>query len=604
MHRYALLALLLAAATVQAPAQSPPPVNPDADKKDWIVLFNGKDLTGWTPKIAKYDLGDNYGRTFRVENGLLEVRYDRDKYPTFDNRLGHLFWKDPYSYYRLVVEYRFVGKQVPGGPEWALRNSGAMLHSPDPRTMPRDQNFPISIEGQLLGGNSDGKPRSTANMCSPGTEIVYQGKLYDGHCLNSSSPTFDGEQWVRAEFEVHGSGTITHYVNGQKVLEYEQPQYGGGSVDNYNSTTKPDGQLIDGGYISLQSESHPIDFRKVELLNLAGCMDKAATNYKSYYLKHVPGDCRFAEGVKPAMRRAGEYSLMADSLPQEGIPKGTLEGPFEFHSKIIAGTVRRYWIFVPAQYDRKKPKPANLLVFQDGQRATNPNGSLRVPQVMENLIGKGQMPVTIGVFITPGNLGETYPTDLDMKNPDHRAQEYDALNDAYARFLIEELLPEVEKTYKLTDDPEKRVIGGTSSGAICAFTVAWNRPDYFRRVISMIGSYTSIGYVPAQTGPAADGKPMIPGGDLYPTLIRKNPIKPIRIYLQDGEHDLSNEHGNWFLANQQMLSAFEYANARADKDGKLGVRYEVKHSWGDGAHSDQHGGVLLPEILKWIWTND
>jgi hypothetical protein len=129
--------------------------------------------------------------------------------------------------------------------------------------------------------------------------------------------------------------------------------------------------------------------------------------------------------------------------------------------------------------------------------------------------------------------------------------------------------------------------------------VAWNRPDYFRRVISMIGSYTSIGYAPA-----ADGKPMIPGGDLYPTLIRKNPIKPIRIYLQDGEHDLSNEHGNWFLANQQMLSAFEYANAAADKNGKLGARYEVRHSWGDGAHSDQHGGVLLPEILKWIWTND
>ena len=178
-------------------------------------------------------------------------------------------------------------------------------------------------------------------------------------------------------------------------------------------------------------------------------------------------------------------------------------------------------------------------------------------------------------------------------------EEYDALNDTYARFLIEEMLPEVEKKYKLTDDPEKRAIGGTSSGAIAAFTVAWQRPDYFRRVISMIGSYTSIGYQPA-----ADGKPMVPGGDLYPTLIRKNPIKPIRIYLQDGSADLSNEHGNWFLANQQMLSAFEYANAKADKDGTLGTRYEVKHNWGDGGHSDQHGGALLPEILRWIWTND
>jgi len=594
MHKIRLsLAAALALATLTAQAQTPVA---DADKQDWIVLFNGQDLKGWTPKIARHDLGDNFGNTFRVEDGLLKVRYD--KYKGFDGQFGHLFWKDPYSYYRLVVEYRFVGQQAPGNPgAWALRNSGAMLHSPDPRTMPRDQDFPISIEAQFLGGNSDGKTRSTANMCSPGTEIVFQGKLYPDHCLNSASPTFDGEQWVRAELEVHGAGTITHSVNGQKVLEYELPQYGGGAVNPYNTTTKPDGTLIEGGYISLQSESHPIDFHKVELLNLAGCMDKSAANYKSYYLKSVPQDCKFAEGVKPAMRQPGDYPLMADSLPQEGIPKGRLEGPFEFHSKVIAGTVRRYWVFVPAQYNPKKP--ANVLVFQDGQRATNPDGPLRVHQVMENLIGKGQMPVTIGIFITPGNLSETYPTDLGTRNPNHRREEYDAMDDTYARFLIDEMLPEVGKKYNLTDDPEKRAIGGTSSGAICAFTVAWQRPDMFRRVISLIGSYTSIGY-----SPAADGKPMTPGGDLYPTLIRKNPIKPIRIYLQDGDKDLSNEHGNWYLANLQMLSAFEYANARADKAGTLGVRYEVKHNWGDGAHSDQHGGALLPEILKWIWTND
>jgi len=581
------LGTLLAWSVLAVQAQTPV-ANPDADKEDWIVMFNGKDLSGWTPKIAKHDLGDNFGNTFRVADGLLEVRYDKNKYPTFDGQFGHLFYKDPFSYYRLVVEYRFVGQQVPGGPSWALRNSGAM---------PRDQTFPISIEGQLLGGNSDGKPRSTANMCSPGTEIVYQGTLYKDHCLNSSSPTFDGEQWVRAEFVVHGSGLITHYVNGKKVLEYEMPQFGGGVVDNFDSTTKPDGTLIERGYISLQSESHPIDFRKVELLDLAGCMDKSATNYKSYFVKSVPEECKFAEGSKPAMRRPGEYALMPDSLPQEGIPKGRLEGPFEFHSKIIAGTVRRYWIFVPAQYNPKKP--ANLLVFQDGQRATNPEGSLRVPQVMENLIGKQQMPVTIGIFITPGNSSDSYPDNLGFSNPNHRKEEYDALNDSYARFLIEEMLPEVGKKYNLTADPEKRAIGGTSSGAICSFTVAWQRPDMFRRVISMIGSYTSIGYAPA-----ADGKPMTPGGDLYPTLIRRSPIKPIRIYLQDGEHDLSNEYGSWFLANQQMLSAFEYANATADKNKLLGVRYEVRHTWGDGAHSDQHGGALLPEILKWIWTND
>jgi hypothetical protein len=595
-NRYLAALALLAAVSFAAHAQTPV-ATAEADKEDWIVMFNGRDLTGWTPKITHHEVGENYGNTFHVENGLLEVRYDKKKYPTFGGQFGHLFYKDPFSFYRLVVEYRFVGEQVPGGPAWALRNSGAMLHSPDPRTMLKDQDFPISIEGQLLGGNSDGKARSTANMCSPGTEIVYQGKLYKDHCLNSSSPTFDGDQWVHAQFEVHGSGTMTNSVNGQKVLEFEMPQYGGGNVSPYNSTTKPDGTLIESGFISLQSESHPVDFRKVEILNLAGCMDKVATNYKSYFIKSVPEDCKFAQGAKPSMRRAGEYALTPESLAQDGIAKGRLEGPFEFHSKIIAGTVRRYWIWVPAQYNPKKP--ANVLVFQDGQRATNPDGSLRVPQAMENMIGQGKMPVTIGIFITPGNLSETYPDNLGMSNPDHRKEEYDALNDSYARFLIEEMLPEVGKKYNLTNDPEKRVIGGTSSGAICAFTVAWQRPDMFRRVISMIGSYTSIGY-----SAAADGKAMIPGGDLYPTLIRKNPIKPIRIYLQDGEHDLSNEHGSWFLANQQMLSAFEYANAKADKDGTLGARYELEHSWGDGAHSDAHGGVLLPDILQWIWTND
>jgi enterochelin esterase-like enzyme len=574
-------------------AQQTPPVNPDAAKEDWQVLFNGKDLKGWTPKITHHDLGDNFGNTFRVEDGLLKVRYD--KYRNFDGQFGHLFWKDPYSYYKILVEYRFVGQQQAGNPgSWALRNSGVMVHAPDPRTMPRDQTFPISIEGQLLGGNSDGKARPTANMCSPGTEIVYQGKKYPEHCLNSSSPTMDGEQWVQAVFEVHGSGTMTNYVNGQQVLTFEMPQYGGAQVDNYDTTTKLDGQLIDSGYISLQSESHPIDFRRVELLNLAGCMDRNATNYKSYYLKNVPESCTFAAGTKAAMRQAGEYPLMPDSLKQPGVPEGRLEGPFEFHSKIIAGTVRQYWVWVPAQYNPKVA--ANLLVFQDGQRATNPEGSLRVPQVMENLIAKKKMPVTIGVFITPGNLSDTYPTDLGMKNPNHRREEYDALGDDYARFLIDEMLPEVGKKYNLTNDPEKRVIGGTSSGAICAFTVAWQRPDYFRHVISMIGSYTSIGYEPA-----AEGRSMKPGGDLYPTLIRKNPIKPIRIFLQDGSHDLSNEHGNWFLANQQMVSAFEYANANADKNGTLGPRYEVRYSWGDGGHSDVHGGALLPEILGWIW---
>jgi enterochelin esterase family protein len=238
-------------------------------------------------------------------------------------------------------------------------------------------------------------------------------------------------------------------------------------------------------------------------------------------------------------RKPGEYPPTSDSIVQPGIPKGKLIGPLEFHSKIIAGTVRRYWIYVPAKYDANAPP--NLLVFQDGQRAINPQGPLNIPVVLDNLIAKGDIPQTLGIFITPGNTGtEYYPDNLapsDCKgaacnckgfactgNPNHRAQEYDAVNDTYARFLTEEMLPEVAKSYKFTSDPKRRAIGGTSSGAICAWTVAWNKPEAFANVISFIGSYTSIGYRPA----TAD-HPIVVGGDTYPGLIRKSPIRPIRI---------------------------------------------------------------------------
>jgi putative esterase len=294
-------------------------------------------------------------------------------------------------------------------------------------------------------------------------------------------------------------------------------------------------------------------------------------------------------------RKPGEYPPTADSMPQPGVPKGKLVGPLEFKSRAIPDTVRRYWIYVPAKYDAKSPP--NLLVFQDGQRAINPQGPLNIPVVLDNLIAKGDIPATLGVFITPGNTGtEHYPDNLGTGNPNHRAPEYDALSDAYTRMLIDELLPEVAKTYKFTDDPKRRAIGGTSSGAICAWTVAWHRPDAFANVISMIGSYTSIGYKPA-----ANGQPMIPGGDTYPGLIRKNPIRPLRIFLQDGTADLNNEHGNWHLANLQMVSALEWANANADAKNVPGPRYDVRHEWGDGAHSDVHGGWLLPGILKWMF---
>src|SRR5262245_44187844 len=300
-------------------------------------------------------------------------------------------------------------------------------------------------------------------------------------------------------------------------------------------------------------------------------------------------------GVTPGPeRKPGDYPLGPDSLPQPGVPRGRLEGPTLFRSQAMPNTVRRYWVYVPAQY--VPGTTANVLVFQDGQRAVNPEGVLRVPQVLENLIYKKEIPVTIGIFITPGQRGDVYPEGLS--NPNNRSAEYDSLTDAYTRFVVDEMLPEVAKSYSLTTDPKRRVIGGASSGAICAFTVAWHRPDQFRNVISLIGSYTSIAYRPAR-----DGQPMVSGGELYPTLIRKNPIKPIKIFLQDGSNDLSNEHGNWFLANQQMLSALEYANLSADTRKVSGPRYQVKHEWGDGAHSDAHGGAILPDILRWIWND-
>ena len=302
--------------------------------------------------------------------------------------------------------------------------------------------------------------------------------------------------------------------------------------------------------------------------------------------------CFFKVHAETAVIRT-DLDFSEDSKPQVGVPKGQLSGPFEFHSQIIADTVRRYWIYVPAQYDGNQD--ASLLVFQDGQRATHPQGSLRVPQVLDNLIAKGDMPVTIGLFVTPGNLSAHYPDDLGMSNPDYRWQEYDVLNDTYVSMLINELIPQVSKDYRLTDNPEQRAIGGTSSGAIAAFTAAWQRPDYFRKVFSAIGSYVSIGYQPQMWPEQA-------GGQDYPALIRREPIRPMKIFLQDGSNDLDNEWGNWFLANQQMVKALAYANRIADVNQKAGPRYQFNYVWTDGEHNDQHAGFLLPEGLRWLWA--
>lgn len=269
------------------------------------------------------------------------------------------------------------------------------------------------------------------------------------------------------------------------------------------------------------------------------------------------------------------YELRKDSLPQDDTPAGKLEGPFLHHSQIIADTVRQYWVFVPAQYD--PAQPANVFVFQDGARAINPKGVIRAPEVLENLIAKKQIPVTIGIFITPGQRGSEFPDSIGTGNPNNRDREYDVLTDAYARMLVEEILPAVGEKYNLTDDPKKRVIGGSSSGGICAFTVAWEMPDQFANVISFIGSFTDIH-----------------GGHVYPELIKKAETKPIRVILQDGVNDLrspNNLDRDWHLQNRKMVAALTEKG------------YDFAYIFGEGGHSDDHGGAILPEMLRWIWRD-
>lgn len=285
MHKYlARLATILVLLSSAVCAQT--------DSDGWVELFNGEDLDDWTVKIRGYPTGENYANTFRVEDNLLTVgyeEYDGD----YGDRFGHIFHKQAFSHYRILVEYRFVGEQAAGAPEWATRNSGVMLHSQDPYTMPDDQDFPISIEAQFLGGLGDGKPRPTANMCSPGTHIEYQGKFDDTHCINSASATFDGDQWVTVEALVLGSERVVHYVNGEAVMEYGNLTFGGGVVSGHRPEMKPEGEPLASGYISLQSESFPIQFRRVAILNLKGCMNPEAENYKSYFVEPDPESCEY-----------------------------------------------------------------------------------------------------------------------------------------------------------------------------------------------------------------------------------------------------------------------------------------------------------------------
>jgi hypothetical protein len=258
------------------------------NQEEWLTLFNGVDLTDWRVKIRGYEVDNNFGSTFRVQDSVLKVVYD--EYDSFANRFGHIFYKEKFSHYLISADYRFVGEQAKGGADWATRNSGIMVHGQSPESMGLDQDFPISIEVQLLGGLGNG-PRSTANLCTPGTHVVIADTLLTTHCISSSSKTYDGDQWVNVKVLVLGDSLIRHIVEQDTVLEYSKPQIGGEVVSGFDPAVKKDGSPLTEGYISLQSESHPVEYRNVKLLNLCGCTDRKAKNYKSYFVKSDNSRC-------------------------------------------------------------------------------------------------------------------------------------------------------------------------------------------------------------------------------------------------------------------------------------------------------------------------
>lgn len=246
-----------------------------AEQENWVDLFNGHTLEGWTPKFRGHPAGINYRNTFRVEDGILRVRYEN--WETFAGEFGHLVFDNTYSHYLLEVEYRFIDEQVKGGPEWARRNNGIMYHAQSAAEMTLDQDFPASMEYQLLGGNGTDQ-RSTVNLCTPGTRFVMNGELRHDHCVNSDGPTFHGDQWVTVQLRVDGSELAEHIVDGEVVMRYTDLQ-------------REDGTPLNGGHIAIQAETHPTDFRRIRLLNLEGCMNKDSAAYKSYFIKHDAESC-------------------------------------------------------------------------------------------------------------------------------------------------------------------------------------------------------------------------------------------------------------------------------------------------------------------------
>lgn len=278
---------VLIACALLAGCGAPPP---DPDREDWIPLFDGSSLDAWTPKVRGQAWGEDADNVFRVEDGLLKAVPPADR--PFGDAFGHLFHEGTFGFYRLRVEYRFVGEQAPEGPGWAWRNSGVMIHGQPGETMTLNQDFPVSIEVQLLGGNgTDDRP--TANLCTPGTHVEMGDVLVTRHCVSSASETHHGDEWVTAEVEVLGADEITHRVDSIDVLRYQHPQMGGGSVDGAAPSVMKEGWLLTEGSISVQSESHPVEFRRIDLLPLRGCTDPDAVNFKRYYRSSDASACEY-----------------------------------------------------------------------------------------------------------------------------------------------------------------------------------------------------------------------------------------------------------------------------------------------------------------------
>ncbi len=281
-----VLGCLVAALAVATSTAAAPDTWRLAAANDWRTLFNGRDLSGWVVKLAHHDVGDNYADTFRVVDQTIAVRYDRYG-DDFGARFGHLFYEEPFSHYVLALEYRIQGAQQRGGPSYARLNSGVMVHSQSPRSILKDQDWPISVEAQFLAGN-----QTTMNVCTPGTDIVMHGAMVKAHCTNSSSRRYveDGA-WVSVQVEVLGGDRVRHYVDEHLVLEYEQPTIGGGVANGYDPALKVDGRRLTSGYIGLQAESQPVEFRNIRLLDLTGCMDRTAPGYRPYIVNRDDSRC-------------------------------------------------------------------------------------------------------------------------------------------------------------------------------------------------------------------------------------------------------------------------------------------------------------------------